>query len=120
MRTVSCMFVAALGLAPSLPASAQIAATWPIAYRAPTQCPTEEGFLQRLRNRLGPSQWTLGSGRSLDVQIAAADGRYQGRLTLLEPGGRSTTKTLSDTDCEELVNALSLVRDHLIGCFEAR
>jgi hypothetical protein len=62
-----------------------------------------------MRARLGASQAGLGPGRSLDVQIAASDGRFQGRLSILGPDGRSTTKTLSDADCEELVDALSLV-----------
>jgi hypothetical protein len=109
MRTVCCTFAVAFSLALSLGASAQVTGAGSIAYRAPGQCPTQEGFLQRLRTRLGASQIVLGPGQSLDVQIAASDGRYQGRLSLIEPGGRSTTKTLIDTDCEELVNALSLV-----------
>jgi hypothetical protein len=34
---------------------------------------------------------------------------YEGRFTLVEPDGRSTTKTLDAPDCDGLVDALSLV-----------
>lgn len=109
MRTVCCSFAVAFALGLSLGASAQVTGAGTIAYHAPVQCPTQEAFLQRLRTRLGASQVVLAAGKSLDVQIAASDGQYQGRLSFIEPGGRSTTKTLIDADCEELVNALSLV-----------
>ena len=44
----------------------------------------------------------------MDVQIAAAGGRYVGKLSL-EAEGRSTAKTLGDADCDALVDALALV-----------
>jgi hypothetical protein len=109
MRTVCCTFAVALALGLPLRASAQFPDTPPISYRAPGQCPGQAGFLRRLRARLGASQAILGPGRSIDVQIAASDGRFQGRLSLIGPDGRSTAKTLSDADCEALVDALSLV-----------
>ncbi len=110
MRTVSSVLAVAHAVAFSLALSspAEAGPDPPLAYRAPDRCPTEEAFLVRLRSRLGPGKG-VGSGRSLSVQIAFGNGRYAGQLSLLEVGGRSTTKSLSDVDCEELVDALALV-----------
>ncbi|HTB72199.1 MAG TPA: hypothetical protein VK762_03090 [Polyangiaceae bacterium] len=110
MRTVSSVLAVAhaVGFALALSSLAQAVPDPPLSYRAPDRCPTEEAFLGRLRSRLGPRQGP-GSGRSLAVQITFGNGRYAGQLSLVEVGGRSTTKTLSDADCEELVDALALV-----------
>ncbi len=111
MRTVYCaVVVAVLAVALGLTRGALAAVPdVPIAYRAPASCPAEEGFVQRLRSRLGLSQAPARLGRTVDVQIALAEGRYVGKLTLVGADGRSTTKTLDDASCEELVDALSLV-----------
>jgi hypothetical protein len=110
MRTVSSVLAVAhaVGFALALSSLAKAVPDPPLSYRAPDRCPTEEAFLGRLRSRLGPGQGP-GSGRSLAVQITFGNGRYDGQLSLVEVGGRSTTKTLSDADCEELVDALALV-----------
>ncbi len=110
MRTVSSVLAVAhaVGFALALSSFALADPDPTLSYRAPDRCPTEEAFLVRLRSRLGPGQGA-GSGRSLGVQITFGNGRYAGQLSLVEVGGRSTTKTLSDADCEELVDALALV-----------
>lgn len=105
MRTV--FSVSAVAFVLALPARAQAGPDPPLSYHAPERCPTEDAFLQRVRARRGPGD-VASPGRSLDVQITFGAGRYVGRLSLLE-AGRSTTKTLSDADCEELVDALALV-----------
>jgi hypothetical protein len=80
-----------------------------LVYAGPASCPREEEFVRRLRAHLGASQQSDRTRRTLDVRLARADSQYVGRLSLVEPDGRSTTKTLTGRDCGELVDALSLV-----------
>jgi hypothetical protein len=109
MRAVSFVIALALSLPLASRASARAPDAPPVSYRAPAACPVEESFLQRLRARLGTSHGAARTTRTLDVQIAASNGRYIGRLSLAEADGRTTTKTLEAVDCAELVDALSLV-----------
>jgi hypothetical protein len=109
MRTVLLILAVALTLTIPPRAWAQSAAFPSIGYSAPASCPSEAAFLQRLQSRLGPSEGATRAGLTLSVRIAFLDARYVGTLSLSEAGGRSTTKTLSDRDCEGLVEALSLV-----------
>jgi hypothetical protein len=108
MRTVLLLLAVSLTLMVPPRAWAQSAAPPSITYSAPASCPSEAAFLRRLQSRLGPSGAT-GAARTLSVRIALLEARYVGTLSLSEAGGRATTKTLSDRDCEGLVDALSLV-----------
>ncbi len=65
--------------------------------------------MQRIRARLGRSRIVARGGRTLNVEIVLSDGRYTGKLSLVETDGRVTSKTLEGHDCEDLVDALSLV-----------
>ena len=106
MRKASCALAA--GLSFGLPARA-LAQTSPApSYGAPVGCPAGDAFVQRYRARLG-SRDRFAPGRSIDVRIVASGDRYVGKLSVLEDGGQSTTKTLSDRDCDALVDALALV-----------
>ncbi len=109
MRTVSCAIAIALSFGFSPRASAQSPDAPTLSYHAPAACPTADGFLQRLRSRLGESHGAASPARTLDVEIAASSGRFVAKLSLVEADGRSTTKTLEDADCGELVDALALV-----------
>jgi hypothetical protein len=80
-----------------------------LVYRSPEECPSGEGFMQRIRARLGSSRTASAGGRTLSVQIGSSSRGYSGKLSLIEPDGRSTTKSLEARDCEELVDALALV-----------
>ncbi len=109
MRAVSFAIAVALSLPLASRASARVPDAPAVSYRAPAACPVEETFLQRLRARLGTSHGAASTARTLDVQIAASNGRYVGKLSLAEADGRTTAKTLDAADCGELVDALSLV-----------
>jgi hypothetical protein len=109
MRITCGTFALTLAFDLSAPAYAQVPDAGAPSYRAPAQCPSVDDFLRRLRVRLAASRSAPASGRRLEVQIDALDGRYEGRLSLLAPDGRSTTKTLSAAECGDLVDALSLV-----------
>jgi hypothetical protein len=92
-----------------------------LSYTAPPSCPVEADFVRRTAARLGASPGP--QARTLTVHIApatdssggrspsahATDGPFLGRVTLTGADGRSTTKTLSARDCDDLVDALSLV-----------
>jgi hypothetical protein len=111
MRTVPCVLAAAIffagqdgALAQSKPSEGPA-----LVYRSPEECPSGEGFMQRIRARLGVSRTASGDGRTLNVQIAPSGRGYSGRLSLIGPDGRSTTKSLEARDCEDLVDALALV-----------
>jgi hypothetical protein len=113
MRTGPSLIAAAALIPFQGPAAAQTDREGPaLVYRSPDGCPSAESFMQRLRARLGPS-WTAataaGGRRTLNVRIVAANRLYSGRLSLIEPDGRSMTKSLEGHDCEALVDALSLV-----------
>jgi hypothetical protein len=106
MRKASCALAA--GLSFGLPARALAQASPAPSYGAPVGCPAGAEFVRRYRARLG-SRDPFAPGRSIDVRIVASGDRYVGKLSVLEDGGRSTTKTLSDRDCDALVDALALV-----------
>jgi hypothetical protein len=86
-----------------------------VTYDAPASCPSEANFMRRFLARLGASRAAQQGRRTLDVHIAQGDGQYVGRLSLLESGGRSTAKTLSGRNCDELVEAMSLVAALALG-----
>jgi hypothetical protein len=109
MRTVLLCLTVSLALVLPPRAWAQSPAAPSIAYSAPASCPSEAAFLRRLQSRLGPSEPTTQAVRTLNVQIALVEARYVATLSLSDAGGRSTAKTLSDRDCGDLVEALSLV-----------
>jgi hypothetical protein len=110
MRTVCCLLAIATFFELQGRAFAQSQQEGPaLIYRSPEGCPSEEIFMQKIRGRLAPSRTAAAAGRTLNVQIAAFSGSYSGKLSLVESDGRSTTKSLEARDCEELVDALSLV-----------
>ncbi|MDP9037507.1 MAG: hypothetical protein M3O50_22145 [Myxococcota bacterium] len=80
-----------------------------LVYSAPEGCPSAHDFEQRVRSRSTGNVVRDAPGVTLRVQIAVVNGRHVGRLSVMESDGRSTTKALNGADCEELVNALSLV-----------
>src|SRR5690349_12936814 len=112
MRHHSRVLAASFGLLPLVSAArearAQPEAPPSLGYDAPTTCPAQDVFVERVRSRLARSRARLGAERAIAVQITAGAGRYQGTLSF-QADGRTTTKTLSDTDCDALVDALALV-----------
>lgn len=109
MRTVSCLLAAATFFELAGRAFAQSQQEVPaLMYRSPEGCPSGEIFMQKVRARLARSR-TAAAGRTLSVQIVVSGGAYLGKLSLIESDGRSTTKSLEGHNCEELVDALSLV-----------
>ncbi|MDP9152603.1 MAG: hypothetical protein M3O36_21985 [Myxococcota bacterium] len=80
-----------------------------LVYSAPEGCPSEHDFERRVRLRARGPAARDAAAATLRIQIAVVGGRHVGRLSLIESDGRSTTKTLNGADCEELVDALSLV-----------
>lgn len=104
----SCVIVGcgAAGAAFADPPRAAVSTT----YVAPPACPTEAEFAKRLLARLVGPRGAERPRRSLVVRITGqADGQFVGRLSLVTAEGGSTTKTLAAHNCDELVDALSLV-----------
>ena len=87
----------------------------PFRYRAPGACPAGEAFAERLRLRLGSSPSHPTAGRSLDLRIVEAGGRYVGTLSVIDASGHAATKRLEDPSCTALLDALALVAALAVG-----
>ncbi|MGH7435770.1 MAG: hypothetical protein ACRENE_08850 [Polyangiaceae bacterium] len=80
-----------------------------LAYQAPDTCPSRDEFERRTQARLHHALSAETAGRHVQVVLARKGATYEGRVTLVEPDGRATTKTLEGSDCDGVVDALSLV-----------
>src|SRR5215472_180951 len=105
--------LAALGLVSSLLGSTAFAQPPPqglsLVFDGPTTCVSQAEFLRRFQERLPAHQLGTVATQKIVVRIAQTDGQYVGRLLLIAPDGRSTTRTLSARDCSGLVDALALI-----------
>lgn len=80
-------------------------------YRAPAECPSEDGFWRELTARTDLARHATDGNfdRTFEVIVTKESDGYAGRLEIVEPDGERALRSLDDQDCSELVRALSFI-----------
>ena len=84
-----------------------------IEYRAPKGCPTEPWVLGRILGRTDRIRQVAGdhAARTFSIEIVESGAGYSGTLEITEPEpeGRSTSRRIEATRCEEVADGLALI-----------
>lgn len=80
-------------------------------YQAPARCPDERAFLRRVRARIpGLRSPTADEApRVFRIRVVEDEGRFLGSLTITEPDGAVSDRSIPAESCAEAVDALALV-----------
>lgn len=86
-----------------------------VAYTAPSECPSAEVFRQQLQRRLAtsvPVDLVSGSRAGapailVKVDVEASAGTFFAQLSLRDPSGQSSPRSLTGPKCADLIEALS-------------
>lgn len=87
-----------------------------VAYRAPSECPSAEVFRQYLQRRLhndspvellGPGNRASTRALLVQVDVHASPEGFAAQLSLRDPNGQSSPRSLSGPKCVDLIEALA-------------
>ena len=82
-----------------------------LTYTAPAGCPTAATFRDQVENRVNRA-WEAAPNalaREVAVSVAKGDSDFVAQMRFTDPTGRDVVRTVSGTDCEEVVTGISIV-----------
>jgi hypothetical protein len=82
-----------------------------LVYQAPPECPGDEAFRNEVRSRVA-SDWEAQPGelaRRVSVNVAQSGDRYLASIDFLDPQGNHVARSVSGTQCADVVNGIALV-----------
>ncbi|MET0791473.1 MAG: hypothetical protein ABW061_08120 [Polyangiaceae bacterium] len=121
-RSAALLVGAAVGLLSSFAGAQAPRAAAPVArqeehvrvsYRAPSACPTEAEFLERVRSRVRRARFAeVGApAHEFEITVSKVDGDadFVGRLEFADTDGQRVARSLQGTVCDELASGLALI-----------
>jgi hypothetical protein len=109
--TFTLLVLAALGLASAAGAEPSAAAAVAVDYGAPAGCADEQAFVAEVAKRAPETQFGKPGPhvRTLVARIAPRGGAFVGRLTVRQPDGSQSERSVTGETCSSVTTALAVI-----------